>query len=508
MIEHVAEILRQLTKDASRVLASIVQRHPWLASAVPGLEAQLIGRLYSIANVPLYLWFRVHCESAHIDAFTRFCEAMRSDDRSLRSGLFREYPELARLLFIVVEQWQASSLEFLERLGADRCALAQFLGVSELRLESVFAGLSDAHDHGRTVIKLVFLGGHQVAYKPRSLESEVVWARLVRVIADRDPSLKVPHAAVLSRPTHGWMVWLTPSASADAADWYSSAGGVHCLFQALGTVDAHMANCVGTAVGPALIDCECLLTPRMSDQSAGGDEVESMLTRIRLSMFLPDPQRAAGEPDLSGLFGQGGQSTGYRIPVWTQDSSGEVELNFRPAVLRSQANLLPDGVEPISGMAACAAFLNGFSRMHAYLATHSREALAALGPLRNLHTRVLLRNTRRYTDILSRSVHPRYLRNRQERRRLIVTLLEHEPLEVSPAVAMRIIEAEAEALERLDIPFFHASGHDLISEDQCIARGLFASSGYEDAAERLSDLAEVDLAKTLTALRLLWIMSL
>jgi lantibiotic modifying enzyme len=358
------------------------------------------------------------------------------------------------------------------------------------------------------VIKLVLRGGLEIAYKPRSLVAEAIWARLLEEIGVNDPSLAVPHVSVLSRSTHGWMAWLTPSISANAAGWYSAAGRLHCLLQALGTADAHMANCVGTADGPALIDCECLLTPRISDEGTSGDEVDSTLSRIQLSMFLPDPRRAPHDPDLSGLFGGGGQSTGYRIPVWSQSQSGDVEMSFRPAVLRQQANLLPDGSAPISRMAACAVFIDAFSRMHEYLANHSNEVLAVLDPLRERPTRVLLRNTRRYTDILSRSVHPRYLRDRDERRGLIRSLLKEGPLPVRSSNAAAIIKAETDALERLDIPFFQASGRDLISDRLCLEPEFFASSGYAEAKKRLGDLAREDLAQTRTALRLFWIMSL
>ena len=91
---------------------------------------------------------------------------------------------------------------------------------------------------------------------------------------------------------------------------------------------------------------------------------------------------------------------------------------------------------------------------------------------------------------------------------MIGSLLKEGPLPVRSSNAAAIINAETDALERLDIPFFQASGRDLISDRLCLEPEFFASSGYAEAKKRLGDLAREDLAQTRTALRLLWIMSL
>jgi lantibiotic modifying enzyme len=156
-------------------------------------------------------------------------------------------------------------------------------------------------------------------------------------------------------------------------------------------------------------------------------------------------------------------------------------------------------------MAACAPFLEGFAAMHRYLASHAAEVLEALEPLRHAPMRALLRSTRRYTQILSDSIHPRLLRDGEERRRAIAAMLAEEPL---PVAAPGIVEAEAEALERLDVPLFHAEGLDLTSEDHILAEGYFLASGHGEMESRLQAMAEEDLPRILSTLRLLWIMSL
>jgi lantibiotic modifying enzyme len=494
------EILQPLADEAITEIAAFSEQYSWLAGALPGLRGQLVQRMGSIANLPLYLWFQTHHSKATYEQFSR-------DMHSGAAGwnnFVGEYPELERLPGILSKQWQGASLEFLQRLAVDRAALGEFLSLPDLEVESVTAGWSDPHGHGRSVIRVSLPGGQQIAYKPRSLAAELSLAQLVDRIAASNPELRIPHAAVLSRPTHGWMTWLAPSACMDAPGWYAAAGRLQVLLQAVGATDAHMGNCVATAEGPALIDCECLLTPQAKGWKPA-DALDALLAKLQQSALLPDARRPVGDPDLSGLFGCGGQATGYRIPVWSQSPAGGVSLSLQPALLRPQVNLPLGEACSISRMAACAPFLEGFAAMHRYLASHAAEVLEALEPLRHAPMRALLRSTRRYTQILSDSIHPRLLRDGEERRRAIAAMLAEEPL---PVAAPGIVEAEAEALERLDVPLFHAEGLDLTSEDHILAEGYFLASGHGEMESRLQAMAEEDLPRILSTLRLLWIMSL
>jgi len=98
-------------------------------------------------------------------------------DRMRRGGLvvfFEEYAVLARLLATITDLWVEATVEFLQRLSADRRDIQQvFGGASELgRVMSVQLSLSDAHRGRRTVIALTFGSGCKVVYKPKDLGTE------------------------------------------------------------------------------------------------------------------------------------------------------------------------------------------------------------------------------------------------------------------------------------------------------------------------------------------------
>lgn len=522
------DLLQPLVGHAFRSIAPLAAVRPGLSGALPGLGEQLLRRLSSVASLPLYLWFHLYRDSADAAPYGAFRASMQCGEGSFRerdslpatdrptwSGLFSEYPELARLLAAMHAQWIGASEEFLQRLIADSALLLDFLGLPAIAVESVAAGLSDCHHAGRSVLKVTLVGGRKLAYKPRLLEAEAALSHvLLKLAAD---GLGLPHAKVLPREGYGWMTWLEAAAAGDAAAWYARAGMLQSLLQTLGMQDAHMGNCVATASGPALVDCECMLTP--AEASAGfaapnaaspdipATELRALVARIHSTSFLPQPERKQGEPELSGLFGSPGQAAGCRIPVWTLHDSGGIHLRFESALLRPQANLLLADSAPLSKMAAGQAFFSGFARMQEHLASHGEEMLSAIAPLRHRPTRILLRNTRQYTQILSDSIHPRLLRDRVARRQAIIGLLERERPPWSQATTS-ILAAEAEALEGLDVPLVQARDCDLFAGTRLLEPGFFRVDGYEAFRQRLHAMGPEQTDMALQALRLLWIMAL
>jgi lantibiotic modifying enzyme len=490
-------VLRPLIDETQRPLARIADAYPWVRGALEGLQESLLARLSAIANLPIALWLRSH---------PRPRSAVHGWDE-----VVPEYPELTRLVELLQQQWVVFAGEFLQRLIDDRVALTAFMGVANLTVESVSGGCSDPHDGGRAVIQVNFTGGMRLAYKPRPLQTESVYARLCQALAESGPTL--PAADVLAREDYGWMAWIKPAPTADAQAWYQTAGGLQSLLQAIGLRDAHFANCIAAAGGPVLIDCECLLTPGAVSathawQAPGeGTELDAVVAELQSTSYLIDPLRHPGEPDVSGLFGRGGQFVGCRIPVWLRGEDQPV-LAFSDARLCEQANQLAEGSSPLPKMAARAAFVEGFQRMHRHIAEERDSLLRELAALEDAPVRVLLRSTRRYTKILSDSIHPRLLRDANLRRQAIVEWLAADEPTWNWKPAPVILAAELASLERLDVPVFHAFGLDLCCGAECLVPHFFMDSGFAACQDRLQGWASEPSPLMLQALQLLWMMAL
>jgi hypothetical protein len=88
-------------------------------------------------------------------------------------SLFKKFPVLARLWCQLISQWREHVTEVLLRFTTDRTALSHaFFGDQPIGTITDFrCGLSDSHNHGRTVMQLQF-GAGAVIYKPRPGDGE------------------------------------------------------------------------------------------------------------------------------------------------------------------------------------------------------------------------------------------------------------------------------------------------------------------------------------------------
>lgn len=515
------DLLEPLVAAAGEVLVPLVSMHPWLASAREGLETHLLERLFALARLPLFFWYHVHTGGRQErNGFFSHMQKGASEGEYAPSwrAFLLEYPELARLLAVTTAQWAEASRLFLERLARDSAALRSLFGTASNKLAGVKAGLSDPHGGGHSVVAVEFEGGCCVAYKPRPVAAEAWFARVLHAVAAAGSSLALPCAQVLERDNYGWMEWLEPAPAAHTVAWYKRAGMLQCLLQCFRIGDAHMGNCIATATGPALIDCECWLSPEgvaeapaaasLEQEAAltGSRTLQSALAELQFPSFLPvlEPS-TGGEPDLSGLFGSGAQPVRHSIAVWSGDD-GVPALRFAPAFIQSQCNTLRSGSPSLSRMAAGVSFRTGFAKMYKHLLQSRNELIQLLPEPGQQQSRVLLRATRAYTQILSRSIHPRLLRDTALRS----DFLRSELIQANATAVAPMVRAEQRALEQGDVPHFYAIGKDLCTGRSAhrVAPLFFRTEGVAAVTQRLCELSDEALTQAQEALALLWVMTL
>ena len=102
---------------------------------------------------------------------------------SRRLTLLSQYPMLARLLAVLMVNFERCAIEFLDRFESDCGEIHQLLGMKQnLPIARITPFLSDPHNGGRTVWRATFTDGttrYAAYYKPRSLAVDVVWANLL-----------------------------------------------------------------------------------------------------------------------------------------------------------------------------------------------------------------------------------------------------------------------------------------------------------------------------------------
>lgn len=210
-------------------------------------------------------------------------------------------------------------------------------------IESICGTTSDAHAGGHSVLRVGFVGGGCLYYKPRPVTGEWLWHALLQAIAHLHPELRLSAARVLTndgRFHYGWAESVFPEEdslsensnersngdSVPALDYWHVAGTMLCLAQHARLTDLHLGNIVATPWGPVVTDAECLATPNLpvrpgTETSLKNVAIAGALESIVSTSLLPIG-RVPDQPDISGLFGHAAPVSRVKLPAWAVSPEG------------------------------------------------------------------------------------------------------------------------------------------------------------------------------------------
>ncbi len=245
----------------------------------------------------------------HYDAFIAY---LLSQDLL---PFFETYPVLARLTSEIVAGWVEYCAEFHSALREDASALAQAFGMapgapSDDGVVALRVGLSDPHRRGRSVMKVTFADGLELAYKPRSVAIDRAFAQLVDWCNQRGLSVALDAAATLTCGEHGWMQWIDPRPCADAAEasrFYRRAGMLLALLHVVRGTDCHYENVVAQGEHPVLIDLETVMVPER-DRPVSDQTFWDSVVRVGMLPHWEAPPQSQSPCDISALGGIGSQA--------------------------------------------------------------------------------------------------------------------------------------------------------------------------------------------------------
>ncbi|HEX7517204.1 MAG TPA: DUF4135 domain-containing protein [Chthoniobacterales bacterium] len=335
-------------------------------------------------------------------------------------SLFKKFPVLARLWRQLISQWRERVMEVLSRFTRDRTALSHsFFGGQPIGMIADFrCGLSDSHNHGRTVMRLQF-GGGAVIYKPRPGDGEWEWGSLLEWMNAQSFKPRLRAGQVLRRKGYCWMEWIAVApckSGAAARRFYERIGGMIAAAYLLKAVDCHRDNLIASGEDPVLVDADAL-------------------------WHISPATRAQTPLDL--LY-----RTGFL------QNSNPRSLQSRSSVLgRTNAgkHVARIGTKPLSAVQYEREIVSGFRRAWRCLlgTTGRRNAfLRRLRRVRSRERRWIYWATEKYAAIREASIQPVALRSGFERDQLITSLCTRS------AATSTLTEVETNCLKRLDIPYF------------------------------------------------------
>ncbi|MCP6762977.1 MAG: type 2 lanthipeptide synthetase LanM family protein [Fischerella sp. CENA71] len=436
----------------------------------------------------------------------------------LQDGLltfFHKYPVLGRLVATAVNFWVESTVEFIQRLARDRRDIQRIFGSTSPngKVATIQTSLSDPHKRGRSVVLLTFESGLKLVYKPKDLGLETAFNKFLTWCNYHSQLLDFKVIQVLNRDDYGWVEYVEHQPCIDeaaAARFYQRAGMLLCVIYVLRGTDCHYENLIASGEHLVLLDMETLLhhEANVIENSPDAQEWETMAMQqfwnsVLRTGLLPRWDFSGDRTvayDISGLGSTALQQSPRKAPRWQLINTDNMYLRYESVTLPVEKNVPRLGDTVLSPHDYQAQIVAGFEQMYRFLMAHKYILLAPNSPLAAMQkqqVRFVFRHTRLYGTILQKVLAPDYLKCG------IDYSIELEQLSRAFLVAQEkpdawpIFNAEVQAMEQLDIPYFSASAasDELSVAEHLSIPGYFKQPSYQQTLAQLQAMDETDLAR-------------
>ena len=282
--------------------------------------------------------------------------------------------------------------------------------------------------------------------------------------------------------------------------FYMRQGVYLALLFALEATDFHHENLIAVGEYPVLIDLETIFQPVLADADLERERLNPVFTTVLRSGLLPRQTGGGGnigEVDLSGLAATRGQLTPIReLTHVGTDQMGYQDIQFEFQVGDHLPSLQGKDV-PLQTVSHV--IRQSFETTYRKLMELRPEFLRPGGWLdrfAGMETRVIVRPTQVYSNLVYNSYHPDYLQDALHRERFFDKLwLDVDLIDLIP----KIIPIERRDLARDDFPRFNTrtDSRDLYNDDFQLTEAL-PESGLDLTRRRIASLDEDDLQRQLT----------
>ncbi|MES0488853.1 MAG: type 2 lanthipeptide synthetase LanM [Leptospirales bacterium] len=337
--------------------------------------------------------------------------------------LFTIYPVLARLMACGVERWVEQMVAFLRRLPHSPLGN----NIRNGMFKNIAQACGDSHNGGKTVMLVEVQDGECLAYKSRSLALESGFQALLSCVNECGFSHPLRTISVVNAGNHGWMEFVPASPCRNQEEEHAlnyRLGGLMCLLSFLQSTDSHRDNVVLAGEQAVIVDLETLLHPRITPRTAEGLGPGSMRMQQR----------------------------GTCDPVWLETGFLPIPQANGSAPTHDFSLLGTSG--PLQDRLNVSKLLDGFNEMYLLVCEHKAVVRQCLETLESATGRAVLRSTFTYDTLLQQSVQPELMRNGVTRG-IRFEVLRSAALRCGSYRELRyVLDAELEALENLDIPYF------------------------------------------------------
>lgn len=396
--------------------------------------------------------------------------------------LYTTYPTLIELLCSKTQQFYNYILEIMMSIDNDWNDIASEFQAYDPKksVKMIMSGLGDEHKNGKTVTKVVFDEAFSLIYKPRNLLIEKGFNQLVDWINDENIKdyLALKTIGIISKKDHGWVEYVEYSECKDIEEvkaFYTRMGELLFLLYSLDAVDFHHENLIALGEHPVLIDLETLFHPRIKKYERFSSESrkmaqkqieESVLSVGFLPYFLVSKGDLDNRIDISGLGGEAEQVSPFKSLKIINEKSDDIRIVWENDKLQPQKNNPKLNGQAIHSDKFTDEILSGFSSIYDWVINNKGIYKKRVKELfSSAESRMILKPTRQYAQLLRVSYHPDFLRDYIHRFILLHRVAIYVPENLKPLLA-----SELNSLVKGEVPYFtcFANGrHVYNSEGAC-----------------------------------------
>ena len=276
----------------------------------------------------------------------RFYHEKWLDCRENVYKILKEFPELARLLFMEIQCNYELADEILEHLETDYSQIIKTFchgrDFGDIR-EVSFMG--DAHNRGKKTARVEMDNGVTVYYKPHCLQNSQRYQEIYAYLCKK-AGISCIEQRYLIRDTYGWekhIEWQCCHTEEEIRRYFFRMGIHLMLGYTLGVTDLHGENVMAHGEHPVIIDLEtCPGYIIQTEESSVRRKTETLLAKSVLHTgILPVLTWGAGkEAVILSAVNTGKIVTPFRVPAVKKAETSEMYIDYQPVEFEIKENTL------------------------------------------------------------------------------------------------------------------------------------------------------------------------
>lgn len=401
-----------------------------------------------------------------------------------RKYLLDEYPELFDLAYKAIKYFIVNINEIIFRLNEDYFEIENDFCVDlSSKIEYIKLGLGDRHNNHKSVSLIKYENNCKIIYKPRNLGIDKVLYNFFSYYNDiYKTNLYVPKT--LYRGKYGWAEFIEKQevSLTDIHDYFCNFGHLLSILYIMNGSDIHYENILTSYNNKiTLLDCETIFSPIKTDDQFNYLNVLSV-------GLLPNKIKIDGKYNdfggINSLFDKNSDSPFQQENISANNIGVlNIENNTKTVNIYSNINI-GNYINDIC---------DGFQKSYTHFLNNKQEIITIFSKIpKSTCVRYLTRHTFSYSHILSQSLNPIFLNNKEKRKSFLKQL--NLSFEENPS-HMVTYQSDFLDLYNDDIPYYFCNFFLKTIENKDLKVGYFDYSPFESLLKKIDNLTLSDLTK-------------